>query len=247
MTPQNLHILKTPEEIGAAAGEILCNLVRNKAEAVLGFATGATPLPLYAYMAQQRRESKVSFAGIRTFNLDEYCGLPREHPNSYFSFMMENLFSQIDVQPENIQFLNGNAMDIPAECTRYEQAIEAAGGIDLQILGIGRNGHIGFNEPSDVFSDGAFQISLTEDTIDANKGYFSDREIPLIALTMGIGDILRAKEIVMIATGAAKAQAVKGMLEGPVTPQCPASILQTYTGTITLFLDEAAAGLLESR
>lgn len=239
-----IQILQTTQEIGQAAAAIFCAEVQTNPNAVLGFATGATPIPAYQAMAQACKKGEVSFAGISTFNLDEYCDLPQEHPNSYSSFMWENLFSQIDVQAENVHFLDGNAADIPAQCAQYEERIAALGGIDLQILGIGRNGHIGFNEPGDAFADTTFKIELTQSTIDANKGYFSDREMPKSALTMGIGSIMRAKKIVLIATGSVKAQAVKAMLEGTVTPQCPASILQNHAD-VTVFLDTEAAALLQ--
>ncbi len=238
-----VYILKTEAEIGAAAGEELCKVMRQKPDAVLGFATGASPVPTYQYMVAQCKAGKVSFAGMRTFNLDEYCDLPKSHVNSYYNFMCENLFAHIDVKPENIHFLDGNAADIPAECERYEQEIVSCGGIDAQILGIGRNGHIGFNEPGESFAEKTFQIQLTPSTIEANKIYFTDREMPTSALTMGIGTIMNAKKIVFIATGDKKAQAVKDMLEGSVSPQCPASVLQNHAD-VTVFLDEAAAALL---
>jgi len=239
----NVTILKTQEAISAAAGEILCAAVREKPNAVMGFATGASPVPTYAYMVWQCAAGKVSFAQMRTFNLDEYCDLPKSHSESYYSFMFRNLFGRIDVQAENVDFLNGNAADIPAECARYEAAIAKVGGIDVQLLGIGHNGHIGFNEPSDSFAEASFQIALTQSTIDANKMYFPDGGMPTKALTMGIGSILRARKIVLIATGAGKAQAVKDMIEGAVSPQCPASVLQNHAD-VQIFLDEAAASLL---
>ena len=239
-----VFVMDTAEEIGAAAGKIFCDFVNEKPDAVLSFATGATPVPTYDYMAEQCKEGKVSFKDITTFNLDEYCDLPKEHKNSFYMFMVDNLFSRIDVKPENINFLEGNVPDAQAESDRYAKAIKDAGGIDIQLLGIGRNGHIGFNEPAEAFTDEAFKVKLTESTIEANSIYFDDVPMPRYAMTMGIGSIMRAKKIVFIATGAAKAQAVKDMIEGEVTPEHPASSLQQHAD-VTVFLDKEAASLLK--
>ena len=237
-----IRILQNETEIGEAAGSIICSFVKANPSCVLGFATGASPVPTYDYIAKQYREGKVSFKNVSTFNLDEYCDLPRDHKNSYYTFMRENLFSKIDVNMDNVDFLDGNA-DAEEESRRYAAAIEAKGGIDIQILGIGRNGHIAFNEPSDEFTDEAWKVTLTQSTIDANSKYFDDVPMPRHALTMGIGSIMKSRKIILIATGASKAQAVKDMLTGPVTPQCPASILQQHPD-VHIFLDEAAAALL---
>ena len=237
-------IMDTPEEIGAAAGKIFCDFVKEKPNAVLSFATGMTPVPMYNYMAEQYKAGNVSFADITTFNLDEYCDLPKEHKNSFYSFMVDNLFSKIDVKEENINFLDGNVDDPEAESARYAQAMKDVGGIDVQILGIGRNGHIGFNEPAEEFTDEAFKVKLTDSTIEANSIYFDDVPMPHYAMTMGVGSIMRAKKIVFIATGESKAEAVKAMIQGEVTPQCPASILQQHEDA-TVFIDKAAAKLLD--
>ncbi len=237
-----VRVFKNAGEIGAAAGKIICDFVNSKPDCVLGFATGASPVPTYDYMINQFNEGKVSFKDVTTFNLDEYCGLPADHKNSYFTFMKENLFSKVDIQSKNINFLDGNA-DEEQESKRYAEAIKAKGGIDIQILGIGRNGHIAFNEPSDEFTDEAWKVTLSQSTIDANSIYFDDTEMPRSAMTMGIGSIMRSKKIILIATGNSKAQAVKDMIKGPVTPHCPASILQQHNDTVIL-LDEAAASLL---
>ena len=239
----DIRIFKNEQEIGVAAGQLFCDFVKEKPECVLGLATGATPVPTYNYMAAQYAEGNVSFKDITTFNLDEYCDLPKEHKNSYYSFMFENLFSKIDVNPENVNFLDGNTTDPEAESARYAAAIASKGGIDVQLLGIGRNGHIAFNEPADEFTGESFKIALTQSTIDANSIYFDDIPMPRYAMTMGIGSIMKAKKIVLIATGASKAEAVKGMIKGEVTPQLPASILQQHDDVV-IFLDEAAAALL---
>jgi glucosamine-6-phosphate deaminase len=194
-------------------------------------------------MIASYQAGEVSFREVVTFNLDEYCDLPPEHPNSYHSFMAQELFSQIDIQPQNCHFLDGNAIDEFAESERYRLAIEAAGGIDVQLLGIGRNGHIGFNEPADNFTNEAFKVALTHSTIAANSVYFSDIPMPKHAMTMGVGSILRAKRIVLVATGSAKADAVKAMLEGEISPRCPATALREHPNVL-VYLDPAAAALL---
>ncbi len=239
----NIRIFKNEEEIAVAAGQLFCDTVKNNPSCVLGLATGATPVPTYNYMIKEYEAGNVSFKDVSTFNLDEYCDLPKEHKNSYYSFMFENLFSKVDINPDNVNFLDGNTDDPEAESARYAAAIAAKGGIDVQLLGIGRNGHIAFNEPADAFTGESFKIALTQSTIDANSIYFDDIPMPRHAMTMGIGSIMKAKKIVLIATGASKAEAVKGMIQGEVTPQLPASILQQHQDAV-IFLDEAAASLL---
>jgi len=237
-----IKIFKNAEEIGKAAGQLYVDYINANPSCVLGFATGASPVPTYDYIAQSYKEGKVSLKDVSTFNLDEYCDIPRDHKNSYYTFMCENLFSRTDINMDNVDFLDGNA-DPDEESARYAAAIKAKGGIDIQLLGIGRNGHIAFNEPGDEFTDEAWKVTLTQSTIDANSIYFDDIPMPRYALTMGIGSIMRSKKIIMIATGESKAQAVKDMIKGPVTPACPASILQQHGDTV-IFLDEAAAKLL---
>ena len=238
-----LHIFDNAEQIGAAVANMIVEQVNEKPNSVLGFATGASPIPTYNHLVKAYNNDKVSFKDITTFNLDEYCDLPKEHKNSYYSFMFENLFSKLDINADNVNFLDGNTTDPEAESARYAAAIAAKGGIDIQLLGIGRNGHIAFNEPADEFTGESFKIALTQSTIDANSIYFDDIPMPRYAMTMGIGSIMKAKKIVLIATGASKAEAVKAMVTGPVTPHCPASILQQHEDAI-IFLDEAAASLL---
>ena len=235
--------MQSAQEIGRAAGALFVQTVQNKANAVLGLATGATPLPTYAYLADAYKAGEVSFSQVSTFNLDEYCDLPKTHKNSYYTFMCENLFSHIDVEMQNVHFLDGNAPDAEAESRRYAAEIEAAGGIDIQFLGIGRNGHIAFNEPSDKFTNDAFKIHLTESTIEANSIYFDDVPMPHYAMTMGIGAIMRSKKIVLVATGKSKAEAVRAMICGDIDPHCPASILKAHPDC-TVFLDADAASLL---
>ena len=205
-------VLNSVAQVGEEVGKIFCDEVNAKHNAVLGLATGASPIPTYEYMTEQYRSGKVSFKDVRTFNLDEYCDLPKNHPNSFYSFMEKNLFSKVDIKPENVNFLDGNVEPV-AESARYAQAIKNAGGIDIQLLGIGRNGHIGFNEPADEFTDEAFKVKLTDSTIAANSQYFTDIAMPHYAITMGIGSIMRAKKIVLIATGESKAEAIKATVE----------------------------------
>ena len=232
------------EAIGSAAAALFAACVIAKPQAVLGLATGSTPIPTYQKMAELYRTGAVDFSGVTTFNLDEYVGLNHEHEQSYYAFMMKNLFEHINVPHSRIHVLSGIAADPAAECRAYEECIAAAGGIDLQILGIGRNGHIAFNEPSDSFPPVTHVVELTESTIEANTRFFSSSdEVPRQALSMGIGSIMKAKSIVLIATGSDKAQAVKAMVDGPVTPRCPASVLQLHP-SVTLMLDSDAAALL---
>ena len=239
-----INIFKTAEEIGVAVAEIFTTAVKENPSCVLGLATGASPIPTYQNIISTYKKGGISFKGVRTYNLDEYCNLPKDDKNSYYTFMHEQLFNSLDILEENVHFLDGNAADCEAECNRYDNEINATGGIDIQLLGIGNNAHIGFNEPADEFTTGSFKVQLTESTINANKIYFDENPMPTHALTMGIKQIMAAKKIVLIATGPKKAEAVKNMIEGAVTPQVPASILQEHADVI-IFLDEAAASLLK--
>lgn len=232
------------EAIGVAAASLFAAQVIQKPTSVLGLATGSTPLPTYAHMAALYRAGAVDYAKVTTYNLDEYVGLSHEHEQSYYYFMKDNLFRHINVPESAIHVLSGTAADPAAECAAYERAIEAAGGIDLQILGIGRNGHIAFNEPADSFAPVTHVVDLTDSTIEANTRFFASAdEVPRRALTMGIGSIMKARAIIIIATGADKAQAVHDMIRGPVTPRCPASVLQLHP-CVTVMLDNASASLL---
>ena len=235
----NIHIFDSAEQIGAAVGEMLIKAVNNDPEISLGFATGASPVPTYKYLIKAYNEGKVSFKGVTTFNLDEYCDLPKSDKNSYYSFMHDNLFDHIDINEENVNFLNGNAEDTEEECRRYETLISEKG-INIQLLGVGRNGHIGFNEPSDKFTKGSFRVKLSESTINANSIYFDENPMPRYALTMGTVSIMKSKQIIMIATGEAKKDAIYGMVHGDITPACPASVLQLHPD-VHIFLDKAAA------
>ena len=239
----NVLIYENEEQIGIAAGNYMCGQVLAKPNSVLGLATGSTPLKPYGHMIKLYENGAVDFSKVTTFNLDEYCRLDVNDVNSYHRFMHDNLFDKVDIKEENVNFLDGNAKDWEQESKRYAEAIKSAGGIDIQLLGIGTNGHIGFNEPADAFTDEAFKVALTQSTIDSNQKYFGDVPMPRYALTMGIGSIMRAKTILLIATGESKAQAVKGMIKGEVTPKLPASVLNEHKNAI-IMLDKAAASLL---
>ncbi|MBO5290015.1 MAG: glucosamine-6-phosphate deaminase [Clostridia bacterium] len=236
-------VLKTAEEIGVAVAKIFTDEVKANPDCILGLATGASPIPTYNNIIKTHKEEGISFKGVKTYNLDEYCDLPKADKNSYYTFMHEQLFNSLDILEENVHFLDGNATDTDAECRRYDNEINEAGGIDIQLLGIGNNAHIGFNEPADSFTDGSFKVKLTDSTIEANKIYFDENPMPHYALTMGVNQIMSAKKIVLIATGPKKAEAVRNMIKGEVTPQVPASILQNHND-VEIFLDEAAASLL---
>lgn len=237
-----LHIFNNAEEIGKAVANLIVEQVNEKPDSVLGFATGASPVPTYKSLIKAYNKGKVSFKDITTFNLDEYCDLPKDDKNSYYTFMHENLFNHIDVKEENVNFLNGNAEDTDAECVRYDDLL-TENKIDIQLLGVGRNGHIGFNEPSNKFTKGSFKVRLSQSTIDANSIYFDENPMPHYALTMGTVSIMKSKQIILIATGRGKADAIDGLVNGDITPSCPASVLQLHPN-VHIFLDKAAASLL---
>lgn len=240
----NVLIYDTEEQIGIAAGNYMCGQVLQKPDSVLGLATGSTPLKPYGQMIDLYKKGVVDFSKVTTFNLDEYVNLDVKDKNSYHTFMHENLFDHINIPEESINFLNGNAQDLEKECEDYELKIKKAGGIDIQLLGIGSNGHIAFNEPSDCFQRWSHVVKLKESTVSDNSRFFkSIEEVPTQAVTMGIGSIMQAKKILIIAIGKNKAKAIKQLIGGNVTPQCPASVLQFHTD-VTLMLDKGAASLL---
>ncbi len=240
----NVLIYESEEQIGIAAGNYMCGQVLQKPNSVLGLATGSTPLKPYSQMIELYKKGIVDFSKVTTFNLDEYVNLDVNDKNSYHSFMHENLFDHINIPEENINFLDGNAEDPEEECRRYEEKIKAAGGIDIQLLGIGSNGHIAFNEPADCFQRWSHVVTLKESTVKDNSRFFkSIDEVPTQAVTMGIGSIMQAKKILIIAIGENKAKAIKQLIDGNVTPMCPASVLQFHTD-VTLMLDKAAASLI---
>ncbi len=231
----------TADEASIVAARIVAQLVRRKPDAVLGLATGSTPLRMYAELLRMHREEALDFSGVTTFNLDEYVGLPADHPQSYGAFMWEHLFQHLNVPRERAHIPNGLARDVPAECAAYEAAIRAAGGIDLQILGIGTDGHIGFNEPSSSLASRTRIKTLTARTRSDNARFFGSPEaVPLHVITMGVGTIMDARQVLLLAFGEGKARAVADAVEGPITATNPASILQMHPVAKCL-IDEAAA------
>ncbi|MCL2884730.1 MAG: glucosamine-6-phosphate deaminase [Oscillospiraceae bacterium] len=238
-----IKVVNTGEEIGEVAALLFAAQVLKKPDAVLGFATGSSPITTYQHMIKLYNQGVLDFSRVTSFNLDEYVGLPGTHEQSYRYFMTDNLFSHINIPAENIHLPNGIAADADAECKQYEAAVRAAG-VDLQILGIGHNGHIGFNEPGDAFVDGTHKVTLTETTIQANTRFFaSSADVPRYALTMGAGTIMRAKSVVLVANGEDKAQAIWAMAKGPISPSCQASILQLHPD-VTVVVDKSAASKL---
>lgn len=241
----NILVYENEAQISQASGVLIAAQVINNPSCVLGLATGSTALTPYRTMISLYESGAVSFRDVTSFNLDEYCKLDPADKNSYRSFMNDNLFSHIDIDTGRTNFLDGNAADPAAECQAYEAKIAAAGGIDIQLLGIGSNGHIAFNEPADDFCGISHQVALKESTIQDNARFFNSiDEVPTHALTMGIGSIMRAKKVLIIALGENKAKAVQAMVEGEVTPNCPASILQLHPD-VTVMVDKAAASLLK--
>ncbi len=239
---------KTKEEAGKLAGNYICDIVANKPTAVLGLATGSSPLGMYADMIEKCRAGKVSFKQVKTVNLDEYVGLSADHDQSYQYFMRNNLFYHIDIDLANTHLPDGLAKDPKAECARYDAVVESMGGVDLQVLGIGNNGHIGFNEPADYFSNGTGLIELTDSTIDANSRFFASRDlVPTKALSMGVGQIMAADKVLLIALGEGKADILEAALFGKVTPEVPASILQFFKGEVAVFADEAALSVIKAK
>ena len=233
--------------VGRAAADVIEAVISEKPEAVIGLATGSSPLSTYRELIARYNAGKISFAKVKSVNLDEYVGLAPDHDQSYAYFMNENLFSKIDIKPENTNIPSGLAKDALAECKRYDAVIESLGGADVQVLGIGNNGHIGFNEPDDHFTKGTGLVNLTDSTIDANSRFFASRDlVPTQALSMGIGQIMSAKKILLIALGKGKAEILERALFGDVTPAVPASILQ-FAGDVIVCADEAALSVIAEK
>lgn len=227
------------------AARHIARLVREKPNAVLGLATGSTPLAMYRELVRMHREQGLDFSSVTTFNLDEYVGLPAEHPASYHTFMGEHFFSQVNVAPDRIHIPDGTARHVPAFCQRYEEMIREAGGIDLQVLGIGSDGHIGFNEPSSSLASRTRIKTLTAQTRQDNAPFFGKPEdVPLHVITMGVGTIMDARQILLLAFGEKKARAIADAVEGPITAMNPASILQMHP-VAKCIVDESAAARLK--
>ena len=226
------------------AANILSAHVILKPNCVLGLATGSTPIGTYKQLIDWYNKGDLDFTDVHTVNLDEYVGLSPEHDQSYRYFMQTNLFDHINIKRENTNVPNGLAEDLDAECARYNQVIRDLGGIDIQVLGMGHNGHIGFNEPGHAFELETHAVDLTQNTIDANARFFASKdEVPRRAVTMGIKSIMQAKQILVVVSGADKADIVKAAFTGPVTPEVPASILQMHPDVV-LGGDKAALSKL---
>lgn len=232
--------------VARAAAALIAEQIRGNPASVLGLATGSTPERTYGELVQLHRSAGLSFSKVRTFNLDEYAGIPADHPQSYRTFMQSRLFDHVDVRPWNTQVLDGCARYPALECAAYEQKILACGGVDFWLLGIGINGHIAFNEPGSTVDSRTRLVALTPSTIAANSDgrFFDDpASVPRTALTAGVATIREARRVVLLATGSAKAQAVAAAVRGPFTSDCPASLLQDHPDCLFL-LDRDAAALL---
>ena len=239
-----LIIAKDYADVSRKAANIIAAQVQLKPDCVLGLATGSSPVGTYKELIAKYESGDLDFSQVKTINLDEYVGLPKDHDQSYAYFMRTNLFDHVNIDQANCNIPDGTNPDAAAECARYDAVIEAFGGADLQLLGLGPNGHIGFNEPCDEFVLGTNKVELTKATIDANARFFETwDDVPKFAYTMGIGAIMQAKRVLMVVNGEKKAQAVKECFFGPITPQAPGSILQLHPD-FTLVADEEALSLV---
>ena len=239
-----VYVAESYADMSRKAANILSAQVILKPDTVMGLATGSSPVGTYQQLIDWYNKGDLDFAQVRTVNLDEYAGLAPEHSQSYRRFMQENFFDHINIPRENTHVPNGLAPDLEAECRRYNQVIQSLGGIDIQLLGMGHNGHIGFNEPGQAFELETHVVDLTDNTIEANARFFASRdEVPRQAITMGIKSIMQAQRIVMVVSGADKADIVRAAFAGPVVPQVPASILQMHPNFI-LVGDKAALSKL---
>ena len=234
---------ETEREAGICAAEIMAEVIKSRPDAIIGLATGSTPLNMYSELVRMYREGILSFKGVRSVNLDEYVGLAPTHNQSYAYFMRNNLFDHVNIDQANCNIPSGLTKDPEAECAAYDKLIGELH-TDLQLLGMGPNGHIGFNEPDEVFFPATHCVKLAESTIDANQRFFASRDdVPRQAYTMGIWGIMQAKKVLMVVNGKNKAEAVKAMFTGPIDPKVPASILQLHPDC-TIVADEEARSLL---
>ncbi|MGG3283033.1 glucosamine-6-phosphate deaminase [Paenibacillus solani] len=240
----NIFTFKDEEQFVQTGANLISALLHTNPRAKLGLATGSTPIGLYNKLIEMNRQGLVSFAQTTTYNLDEYVGLPENHPESYRAFMNEKLFNHVDINIENTHVPNGNAADPEEECRNYDNMLEQYGPVDLQLLGLGHNGHIGFNEPGESLNGGTHVVELQEKTRNANARFFpSLDDVPTHAITMGVATILKARQILLLVRGEDKAEAVKRALKGPITTDCPASLLQCHPNVVVL-LDQGAGSLL---
>lgn len=241
----NLIIVENYEELSKVAAEEFAKVIKEKPNAILGLATGGSPVGMYKELIKMYENNQLDFSKVTTVNLDEYIGLNPEHDQSYRHFMNENLFSHVNINIVNTFVPNGLATDLEAECKSYDERIQELGGIDIQLLGVGNNGHIAFNEPDEELSSGTHMISLTENTIKANARFFDNiDDVPRNAITMGVGGIMKSKKIILIASGESKAEAIKGLFSGKITTENPASMLQMHRD-VTVIIDKDAAKLIK--
>ena len=237
-------VLDNYEEMSKRAAKMISSQVTLKPDSVLGLATGDTPLGMYTELIKLYDNKEVDFNEVTTFNLDEYYGLNRENTQSYYSYMINNLFNKINIHSENINMPDGMAKDVNESCAQYEDKIKELGGIDMQVLGIGGNGHIGFNEPNVNFEAETHLVTLDEQTIEANSRFFeSVKEVPVEAISMGIKTIMNSKKIILLANGLNKAVAIERAVKGKINPNIPASILQLHND-VTIIIDKEAASKL---
>lgn len=237
-------VVKSYYEMSKKAANMVASQVVLKPDSIIGLATGETPLGMYEELVKMYEAGIVDFSEASTFNLDEYCGLARDNPQSYHYYMTKNLFSHVNISSTRINIPDGMAQDIDKECSDYDKKIKSAGGIDIQVLGIGRNGHIGFNEPDIKFESRTHLVNLDEDTIIANSRFFNSiDEVPTKAISMGIKNIMHAEKIVLLANGIEKANAIYKTIKGKITPEVPASILQLHRDVV-IMVDEAAASMI---
>ena len=238
---------KDYDALSRRAANLISAEVIRKPDCVLGLATGSTPVGTYRQLSAWNQKGDFSFKDVRTVNLDEYLGLPPTHDQSYRYFMQENLFDKIDIPFEHTHVPDGMAADPEQECRRYDELVRSLGYADLQLLGLGRNGHIGFNEPGDCFRKETHVVELTQNTIEANARFFeNEAAVPKKAITMGIGCIMAARRVLLVASGANKAEAFYRTVCGPITPQCPASILQLHNDVVIVGDEEALSMVREA-
>ena len=239
---------KTNEEASVSAAQVIAEIVKAKPDCVLGLATGSSPINTYRELIRMYNDGEISFKDVKSVNLDEYVGLTSDHDQSYRYFMDTNLFDHIDIDKANTNVPSGLAADPAEECKRYDAVIASMGGVDIQVLGIGNNGHIGFNEPDNHFPKTTSLVDLTDSTIDANARFFASRDlVPTKAISMGIGQIMAAKKILLIALGKGKAEILEKSLFGPVTPTGPASILRFFKGEVYVCADSEALSVIKEK
>lgn len=245
MSKIELIKVKDYNELSEVAGKIMLDVVKANPKCTLGLATGSSPIGLYKYLIKAYENGEVSFKDVKTFNLDEYCELPVTHPESYYSFMHTNLFNHIDIKEENVNIPSSVGDDLKKNCDEYSKKLNAAT-VDMQLLGIGANGHIGFNEPGTPFDSETLIVTLKDKTRQDNARFFDNdiNQVPKHAITMGIKNIMNAKSVLLVASGKNKADAINKLINGPVTEEFPASALQNHKGKVIVVADEEACSLL---